>query len=343
MLKLLITGGAGFIGSNFVRFILKQHKDCRILNLDKLTYAGNLENLAGLEHDSRHEFMQGDICDSDLVDDILKKGVDAVINFAAETHVDRSILHSSEFVQTNIVGTLNLLECCRKNKIGRMIQISTDEVYGSLSDTGMYTELSPIAPNSPYAASKVSADLLLRSYCRTHNFPGIITRCSNNYGPYQFPEKLIPLLISNALSGMPLPIYGDGLYVRDWIHVHDHCAAVDTVLHQGKDGEIYNIGSRQELPNLDVARMILKALNRDESLITHVEDRPGHDRRYAIDPSKLEKELNWHPHISFDVGLQETIEWYRRNSTWVEHVRSGAYLTYYDRMYRQRGQTLSER
>jgi dTDP-glucose 4,6-dehydratase len=343
MLKLLITGGAGFIGSNFIRFMLEHYPDCGILNLDKLTYAGNLENLEAVEGDSRHEFIQGDVCDADLVGKILKKGVDAVVNFAAETHVDRSILHSSEFVQTNIVGTLNLLESCRKNKIGRMIQISTDEVYGTLGDSGMFTELSPIAPNSPYAASKASADLLLRSYCRTHDFPGVITRCSNNYGPYQFPEKLIPLMISNALSDMPLPIYGDGLYVRDWIHVHDHCAAIDVVLHHGKNGEAYNIGSRQELPNLHVARSILKALNKDESLITHVEDRPGHDRRYAIDPSKLEAELHWHPRISFDAGLQETIDWYRRNSTWVEHVRSGAYLTYYDRMYRHRGQTLSER
>ena len=343
MLKLLITGGAGFIGSNFIRYMLDHYPDCRLLNLDKLTYAGNLENLAAVEHDSRHEFIQGDLCDADLVGGILKKGVDAVVNFAAETHVDRSILHSSEFVQTNIVGTLNLLESCRRNKIERMIQISTDEVYGSLHDSGMFTETSPIEPNSPYAASKASADLLVRSYCRTHGFPGIITRCSNNYGPYQFPEKLIPLLISNALSDMPLPIYGDGLYVRDWIHVQDHCAALDVVLHHGKNGEVYNIGSRQELPNLAVARMILKALNKDESLIAHVEDRPGHDRRYAIDPSKLEAELHWQSGISFDAGLQETIDWYLRNSSWVEHVRSGAYLTYYDRMYRQRGKTLSER
>jgi dTDP-glucose 4,6-dehydratase len=343
MLKLLITGGAGFIGSNFVRFMLKQYPDYRILNLDKLTYAGNLENLAGLEHDSRHEFIQGDICDGSLVGGILKKGADAVINFAAESHVDRSILHSSEFVRTNVSGTLNLLESCRRNNIRRMIQISTDEVYGALGSSGSFTELSPIAPNSPYAASKASADLLIRSYCRTHDFPGIITRCSNNYGPYQFPEKLIPLLISNAMADMPLPIYGDGLQIRDWIHVHDHCAAVDAVLHKGKDGEVYNIGSRQELPNLDVARLILKALNKDKSLITHVEDRPGHDRRYAIDPSKLEAELKWHPRISFDAGLRETIEWYRQNPAWIEHVRSGAYLTYYDKMYGQRRQTLSKR
>jgi dTDP-glucose 4,6-dehydratase len=343
MMKILITGGAGFIGSNFIRYVLEQHPDYRIVNLDKLTYAGNLENLSGFEEDPRHEFVQGDICDPECVGGILKSGVDAVINFAAESHVDRSILHSAEFVQTNIVGTLNLLESCRKNKIGRYVQISTDEVYGSLGDSGAFTERTPIAPNSPYAASKASADLLVRSYCHTHGFPGIITRCSNNYGPYQFPEKLIPLLISNAMNDMPLPIYGDGLNVRDWIHVRDHCAAIDTVLHQGKVGEVYNAGARQELPNLQVVRLVLKALNKDESLIRYVEDRPGHDRRYAIDSSKLESELNWRPQISFETGLPETIDWYRRNSAWVEHVRSGVYMKYYDQMYQKRRQTLSER
>jgi dTDP-glucose 4,6-dehydratase len=343
MLKLLVTGGAGFIGSNFVRYMLERYPDCRVLNLDKLTYAGNLENLAGLENDARHEFIQGDICDEQIIGDILGKNVDAVVNFAAESHVDRSILHSSEFVRTNVVGTLNLLESCRKNRIGRFIQISTDEVYGSLGASGQFTELSPIAPNSPYAASKASADLLVRSYCHTHGFPGIVTRCSNNYGPYQFPEKLIPLLISNALADMPLPIYGDGMYVRDWIHVRDHCEAIDVVLRRGEDGETYNVGARQEHRNLDVARMILKALGKDESLLTYVEDRPGHDRRYAIDSSKLETQLHWRPLIPFDAGLRETIEWYRANPAWVDNVRSGAYRTYYDRMYRQRRKTLSER
>jgi len=266
-----------------------------------------------------------------------------VINFAAESHVDRSILRSSEFIQTNIVGTLNLLELCRKNGTKRFIQISTDEVYGSLGPSGRFTENSPIAPNSPYAASKASADLLSRSYCHTHGFPAIITRCSNNYGPYQFPEKLIPLLISNAMAGLPLPIYGDGLNVRDWIHVRDHCSAIDTVLHHGKDGEVYNVGARQELQNLDVARRILKALDRDESLLTFVEDRPGHDRRYAINSSKMKTQLNWRARVPFDAGLQDTIEWYRSNSAWIENVSSGAYLTYYDRMYGRRSQTLSER
>ncbi len=343
MFKLLVTGGAGFIGSNFVRFMLEHYADYQILNLDKLTYAGNLENLSGLECDPRHEFIQGDIGDPERVGEILNKGVDAVINFAAESHVDRSILHSAEFINTNIVGTLNLLELSRKNKIGRFIQISTDEVYGSLGPSGAFTELSPLAPNSPYAASKASADLLVRSYCHTHGFPGIITRCSNNYGPYQFPEKLIPLLISNAMAGMPLPIYGDGMNVRDWIHVRDHCAAIDMVLHNGKHGEVYNVGARQELPNLDVVRRILKALGKDESLITYVEDRPGHDRRYAIDSTKMETQLHWRPKVTFDIGLQETIEWYRNNSAWIENVRSGAYRSYYDRMYGQRRQTLSER
>jgi dTDP-glucose 4,6-dehydratase len=342
-MRLLITGGAGFIGSNFVRFILDKYPDYRVLNFDKLTYAGNLENLAGLENDPRHEFRQGDICDESAVQEMLKKGVDAVINFAAESHVDRSILRSSEFIQTNIVGTLNLLELCRKNGTKRFIQISTDEVYGSLGPSGRFTENSPIAPNSPYAASKASADLLSRSYCHTHGFPAIITRCSNNYGPYQFPEKLIPLLISNAMAGLPLPIYGDGLNVRDWIHVRDHCSAIDTVLHHGKDGEVYNVGARQELQNLDVARRILKALDRDESLLTFVEDRPGHDRRYAINSSKMKTQLNWRARVPFDAGLQDTIEWYRSNSAWIENVRSGAYLTYYDRMYGRRSQTLSER
>jgi len=343
MLKLLVTGGAGFIGSNFVRTTLERHAGCKIWNLDKLTYAGNLENLSGLENDSRHEFVQGDICDAACVRDILGKGVDAVVHFAAESHVDRSILHSSEFVQTNVVGTLNLLELCRKSGTGRFIQVSTDEVYGSLGAAGAFTEDSPIAPNSPYAASKAAADLLVRSYCRTHGFPGIVTRCSNNYGPYQFPEKLIPLLISNAMANIPLPIYGDGLNVRDWIHVRDHCAAIDAVLHHGKDGEVYNVGARQELPNLDIAHRILEALDRDASLIRFVEDRPGHDRRYAIDPAKMETQLDWRAATDFDAGLRETIAWYRANTAWIDHVRSGAYRTWYDRMYGRRGQTLSER
>ncbi|PYU94501.1 MAG: dTDP-glucose 4,6-dehydratase [Acidobacteria bacterium] len=341
-MRLLVTGGAGFIGSNFVRYVLSRYADYEVLNLDKLTYAGNLENLEGLENHPRHTFFHGDICDPDLVGDVLKRGVDAVVNFAAESHVDRSILDASDFARTNVVGALNLLEPSRKNRILRFLQISTDEVYGSLGPTGAFVESSPIAPNSPYAATKAAADLLVRSYHHTYGFPAIITRCSNNYGPYQFPEKLMPLLITNALAGLSLPLYGDGLYVRDWIHVQDHCAAVDRILHHGKSGEVYNIGARQEMANLEIARLILKSLGKPESLITLVKDRPGHDRRYAIDPSKLKQALGWKPRISFHMGLQETIDWYRHNAAWVEHVRSGAYLSYYDRMYGQRQKTLSE-
>jgi dTDP-glucose 4,6-dehydratase len=340
--RLLVTGGAGFIGSSFVRLILEWHPEYEVVNLDKLTYAGNLENLAGLEDDARHRFVRGDICDARLTGEILEQGVDAVINFAAESHVDRSILDSSEFVRTNIQGTLNLLDCSRKHRIRRFVQISTDEVYGSLGPAGSFTESSPLAPNSPYAASKAAADLLVRSYHHTYDFPAIVTRCSNNYGPFQFPEKLIPLLITNALAGMSLPIYGDGLYVRDWIHVRDHCAAIDRVLHHGRSGEIYNIGARQEMPNLEIARLILKTLGKGEGLIKHVEDRPGHDRRYAIDPSRLERELGWSPGIPFRDGLAETIRWYQESPAWVDHVRSGEYATYYDRMYGQRQRTLGE-
>ena len=322
--------------------MLSRYAGYQVLNLDKLTYAGNLENLEGLENHPRHTFFHGDICDPDLVGDVLKRGVDAVVNFAAESHVDRSILDASDFARTNVVGALNLLEPSRKNRILRFLQISTDEVYGSLGPTGAFVESSPIAPNSPYAATKAAADLLVRSYHHTYGFPAIITRCSNNYGPYQFPEKLMPLLITNALAGLSLPLYGDGLYVRDWIHVQDHCAAVDRILHHGKSGEVYNIGARQEMTNLEIARLILKSLGKPESLITLVKDRPGHDRRYAIDPSKLKQALGWKPRISFHMGLQETIDWYRHNAAWVEHVRSGAYLSYYDRMYGQRQKTLSE-
>jgi len=340
-LRLLITGGAGFIGSNYVRLALERHPECQVINLDKLTYAGNLENLAGLEHNPRHEFVQGDICDPQAVGGILERGVDAIINFAAESHVDRSILAASEFVRTNIQGTLNLLDAARRHKVARYVQVSTDEVYGSLGPTGAFSESTPLAPNSPYAASKASADLLVRSYHHTHGFPALVTRCSNNYGPYQFPEKLIPLLVTNALVNQPLPIYGDGLYVRDWIHVRDHCSAIDAVLHNGRIGEVYNIGARQELPNLDIVRIILRELGKGEELITFVKDRPGHDRRYAIDSSKIERELGWRPEIPFARGMKETIEWYRNHSAWVEHVRSGEYLTYYQRMYQQRQDTLS--
>ncbi len=341
-MRLLVTGGAGFIGSNFVRLMLERHPGCRIVNLDKLTYAGNLENLSGLEKEPRHQLVQADICDPQAVGRILEQGADALINFAAESHVDRSILEASEFVKTNIQGTLTLLDAARRHKVARYIQISTDEVYGSLGPTGAFSESSPLAPNSPYAASKASADLLVRSYHHTYGLPALVTRCSNNYGPYQFPEKLIPLLITNALTDRPLPIYGDGLYVRDWIHVRDHCLAIDAVLHHGKPGEVYNIGAHREMPNLEIVRLILKELDKGEDLITFVKDRPGHDRRYAIDSTKIERELGWRPVIPFERGMKETIDWYRTNPSWVEHVRSGEYLTYYQRMYQQRQRTLSE-
>jgi dTDP-glucose 4,6-dehydratase len=339
--RLLVTGGAGFIGSNFVRLMIERYPECHIFNLDKLTYAGNLENLAGFEACPRHKFVHGDICDPQAVGELLRPGVDAVVHFAAESHVDRSILDASAFVQTNIQGTLNLLDSCRRHKTPRFVQISTDEVYGSLGSTGAFAESTPLAPNSPYAASKASADFLVRSYHHTYGFPALITRCSNNYGPYQFPEKLIPLLITNAMAGLSLPIYGDGLYVRDWIHVRDHCSAIDLVLREGKPGEIYNIGARQEKPNVEIARLILKTLGKDESLITYVKDRPGHDRRYAIDSSKIESQLGWTPEIPFDRGIRDTIRWYAENTAWVENVRSGEYLSYYRRMYEQRQQTLS--
>jgi dTDP-glucose 4,6-dehydratase len=341
-LRLLITGGAGFIGSHFVRHVLQSYPAYTVVNLDKLTYAGNLENLSDLEQDPRYRFVRGDICDSETLGRLFDAGIDAVVNFAAESHVDRSILAAAEFVQTNIAGTLNLLEQSRRGRVERYLQVSTDEVYGSLPETGAFSELTPLAPNSPYAASKAGADLLVRSFCRTYAFPGLITRCSNNYGPNQFPEKLIPLLITNALKDKALPIYGDGLYVRDWIHVQDHCLAIGRVLHHGRVGEVYNIGARQEMPNLRIARFILEALNKTESLLTYVKDRPGHDRRYAIDSSKIENELGWKPSRPFEPGLRDTIEWYRRNSVWVDRVRSGDYRSYYERMYDQRHRTLSE-
>ncbi len=341
-MRILVTGGAGFIGSNYVRFVLERHPDHRIVVLDKLTYAGNLENLSGLEDNARFKFVQGDICDHEPFASILKSGIDAVVNFAAESHVDRSILDASDFVRTNISGTLNLLQGSRKAGVTRFLQISTDEVYGSLGPAGAFTEATNLAPNSPYAASKASADLLVRSFHRTYGFACLISRCSNNYGPYQFPEKLIPLLVTNAVAGKELPIYGDGLYTRDWIHVLDHCAALDVVLHNGLPGEVYNIGARQEKTNLEIVRLILQSLGKDESLMTFVADRPGHDRRYAIDPSKLERDLGWKPAVPFEEGMRQTIDWYLQNPVWVDHVKSGAYRTYYDRMYHDRKRTLDE-
>ncbi len=334
--RILVTGGCGFIGSNFVRYMLRTHPDIEIWNLDALTYAGNLENLKDVEDDPRHHFVRGDITDRDTVERVIGAGIDAVINFAAESHVDRSIHDSTPFIKTNVLGTQVLLDVARKHNVPRYIQISTDEVYGSLGPTGYFTEQTPLAPNSPYSASKAAADLLVRAYHHTFGFPAIITRCSNNYGPYQFPEKLIPLFIANAMNDQPLPLYGDGLQVRDWIHVLDHCRAIDLVLERGVPGEVYNIGGRCEKTNLEVTRTILELLGKPESLIRFVQDRPGHDRRYAIDCSKIERELGWQPEIPFEQGIRDTIRWYQEHQDWVERVRSGEYRRYYELQYSQR-------
>jgi dTDP-glucose 4,6-dehydratase len=336
-MTLLVTGGAGFIGSNFVLHMLRKYPEYRIVNLDKLTYAGNLENLREVESDPRHIFCQGDICDSDLVLELLRRySVEAVVNFAAESHVDRSILEASAFVRTNVQGTGVLLEAAKRHPLKKFVQISTDEVYGSLGPEGKFTESMPLHPNSPYAASKAAADLLGLAYHHTFGVPLVITRCSNNYGPYQFPEKLIPLMIINAMTGRPLPVYGDGGNIRDWIHVLDHCDAVDDVLHKGNDGEIYNIGGGSELRNIDLVKLILEHLGKPESLISFVEDRPGHDRRYANDTGKIQQELGWRPRYAFEAGIAETIRWYQRNESWWKRIVSGEYQQYYKMMYEGR-------
>lgn len=306
---LLVTGGAGFIGSNFVQHMLLEHENLKIINLDKLTYAANLDNLAAIAHDSRYQFVEGDICDADLVDQLMAK-VDGVVHFAAESHVDRSIADPGVFAHTNVVGTQVLLEAARRHKIVRYLQVSTDEVYGSLGSTGYFTEQTPLAPNSPYSASKASADLFVRAYHETFGMPVLITRCSNNYGPYQHDEKLIPTLIRKALQNEPLPIYGDGKNVRDWLHVEDHCRAIDLVLHEGRIGEVYNVGGHNEWANIDIARLVLNELGRPESLIAYVEDRLGHDRRYAIDPAKIQGELRWEPKWKFETGIKQVIAHY---------------------------------
>lgn len=333
MERILVTGGAGFIGSNFIRYMLERHS-YSIINLDALTYCGNLENLRDVEDHPRYTFIRGSITDRELVNRIIRD-VDAVINFAAESHVDRSIQDPEIFIKTNVLGTQTLLEASRREGIERFIQISTDEVYGS-AETGYFTEETPLAPNSPYSASKAAADLMVRAYHRTYGLPVNITRCSNNYGPYQFPEKLIPLMITNALEDRPLPVYGDGMNVRDWLHVEDHCSAIDLVLHHGRDGEVYNIGGNNERRNIDIVKLILRELEKDESLIRFVEDRPGHDRRYAIDATRIRNELGWKPRYSFREGIRETINWYIRNRKWWENIKSGEYLRYYERMYGHR-------
>ncbi|RMG34906.1 MAG: dTDP-glucose 4,6-dehydratase [Planctomycetota bacterium] len=337
MRSLLVTGGCGFIGSNFILYQLEHYPQQRIVNLDKLTYAGNPENLAEVEDDRRYHFVHGDICDRAAVVELLREhAVEAVVNFAAESHVDRSILDSGPFVRTNVQGVTALMDACREAGVQRFVQISTDEVYGSLGPTGRFTEQTPLAPNSPYAASKAAADLLVRSYFQTFGFPAIITRCSNNYGPRQFPEKLIPLFIANALADEPLPVYGRGENVRDWIHVTDHCRGIDAALRRGRPGEVYNFGGDCELRNIDLTRRLLALLGKPESLIRFVEDRPGHDWRYAIDASKAKRELGWEPTIRFEDGLRDTITWYREHADWVERVRSGEYRSYYERQYGRR-------
>lgn len=340
--RILVTGGAGFIGSSFVKYLLARYSDYTVVNLDQLTYAGNLENLKDVETHPNYQFVHGDICSRETVEPVIANGVDAVVNFAAETHVDRSIMDAADFLRTNVQGAHVLLELARKYKVSRFVQIGTDEVYGSLGPTGHFTESSPLAPNSPYSASKAAADLMARAYYKTYHLPTIVTRCSNNYGPYQFAEKLIPLLISNALEDKPLPIYGDGLYVRDWIYVEDHSRAIDQVLHKGAPGQIYNIGARSEKTNLEIARLILRQVGKPETLITFVDDRPGHDRRYAIDSTKIETDLGWKPATKFEDGLRLTVDWYLKNKDWISNVRSGQYLNYYEKMYTQRKKTLQE-
>ncbi|MBB6216438.1 dTDP-glucose 4,6-dehydratase [Anaerosolibacter carboniphilus] len=336
MKKVLVTGGAGFIGSNFIRYMLGKYDQYKIINLDLLTYAGNLENLKGLEAHPNYEFIRGDIADRQQVDQIVSRGISYIINFAAESHVDRSIEEPEIFARTNIMGTQSLLDAAKKYSVEKYVQVSTDEVYGSLGQTGSFTEETSLAPNSPYSASKAAADLLVRAYHETFHLPVNITRCSNNYGPYQFPEKLIPLMIANAYEEKELPVYGDGLNVRDWLHVEDHCSAIDLVIHKGKPGQVYNIGGNNEKTNIEIVKLILGILNKSESLIKYVKDRPGHDRRYAIDSSKIQSELGWIPKYTFDKGIEETIHWYLENKQWWLQIRSGAYLDYYEKMYSNR-------
>jgi len=337
MKSILVTGGAGFIGSNFLNYLLGEENDYEVVNLDKLTYAGNLENLVQTEGKKNYHFVKGDIGNHELVNYIFEKyKIRQVVNFAAETHVDRSILGSQVFFTTNVMGTNVLLETARKYEVEKFLQVSTDEVYGSLGTTGLFTEKTPIAPNSPYSSSKASADMMALSFWHTYGLPVVVTRCSNNYGSYQFPEKLIPLMIINALYDKNLPVYGDGMNVRDWIYVIDHNKAVQLVLEKGKPGEVYNIGASNELPNIEIVKLILKALGKGENLIKYVTDRPGHDRRYAIDSSKIRTELGWKPEFEFAEAIERTIDWYVRNKTWWERIISGDYQKYYEQQYGNR-------
>lgn len=335
-MKILVTGGAGFIGSNFIHYMVKQHPDYQMINLDALTYAGNLENLKSVEDHANYRLIKGDITDSNAINQIFSEGIDVVVHFAAESHVDRSILDPSIFVKTNVMGTQILLDAAKHHGVNKFVHVSTDEVYGTLGATGLFSETTPLAPNSPYSASKAGSDLIARAYYETYDLPVCITRCSNNYGPYQFPEKLIPLMISNAVNDRPLPVYGDGLNIRDWLYVEDHCSAIDLVIHKGKAGEVYNVGGNNERTNIDIVKTILHHLNKPESLITFVKDRLGHDRRYGIDASKIRRELGWQPKYDFDRGIVETIKWYLENREWWTRIQSGAYMDYYELQYGSR-------
>lgn len=349
METILITGGAGFIGSYFVKLMLDRHPEYRIINIDALTYAGNLETLKDIDTNPNYEFIKADIRNREQIEDVFRNNeITAVVNFAAESHVDRSIEDPEIFLTTNILGTQVLLDTAKNYwkidpadkystdyKPGvKFLQVSTDEVYGALGETGMFVETMPLMPNSPYSASKASADMIVRAYHETYGMPVNITRCSNNYGPYQFPEKLIPLMINNCLEEKDLPVYGDGMQVRDWLHVSDHCAAIDTVLHKGIDGEVYNIGGNNEKANIELVKLIISTLGKSEDLIKHVKDRPGHDRRYAIDNTKITTELGWAPAYTFEQGIKETIQWYLDNTEWAENILSGEYANYYDEMYK---------
>jgi dTDP-glucose 4,6-dehydratase len=346
--KVLVTGGAGFIGSNFIKYMLERHSNYNIVNVDALTYAGNLENLTDIAGKPNYQFVKADICDRLKLNEIFQKfEIDTVINFAAESHVDRSIEDPDVFLTTNIIGTQALLDVAKKNwkcnpedkycnklKDGvKFLQVSTDEVYGALGATGLFTEDMSLKPNSPYSASKASADLIVRAYHKTFGLPMNITRCSNNYGPYQFPEKLIPLMINNCLNDKELPVYGDGLQIRDWLHVKDHCEAIDVVLHKGIDGEVYNIGGNNEKANIEIVKLIINAIGKSDELIKYVKDRPGHDRRYAVDNTKITTQLGWKPSYTFEKGMIETIEWYVKNPDWIKNLVSGEYVKYYEKMY----------
>jgi dTDP-glucose 4,6-dehydratase len=341
-LKVLVTGGAGFIGSNFVRHLLGSRNDVEIINFDKLTYAGNPENLADISSNPRYSFVRGDICDAVAVADVFKKGLEAVVNFAAETHVDRSIEDASPFLMTNILGVQCLLEAARRVRVPRFIHISTDEVYGSAPTGVSFTEEAHLDPRSPYAASKASADHFVSAYANTFGVPAVVLRCTNNYGPFQFPEKLIPLMIANAREDRQLPLYGDGMQERDWLFVEDYCRAIVLALYDGETGSIYNVSAGFPQPNLNIVRTILSHLGKPESLIKYVQDRPGHDRRYALDSSRIREKLAWRPQVSFEEGIRRTIDWYVQNTAWLEHARSGEYLKYYHRHYVRRPETFED-